>query len=71
MAKWRIATRIRQRRTRSRFHDEIETLKTTYFHLAYLQQTLGILQRNAVLLQQVEQQAEAHYSPAKEISRMS
>jgi len=42
--------------------DEIETLKTTYFHLAYLQQTLGILQQNAALLQQIEQQAEAHYS---------
>ena len=42
--------------------DEIETLKTTYFHLAYLQQTLGILQRNAALLEQVEQQTEAHYS---------
>src|SRR6266566_2683916 len=35
--------------------DEIETLKTTYFHLAYLQQ-------NAALLQQIEQQAGAHYS---------
>lgn len=42
--------------------DEIEILKTTYFHLAYLQQTLGILQRDAALLQQIEQQAEAHYS---------
>jgi len=42
--------------------DEIETLKTTYFHLAYLQQTLGILQRNAALLEQMEQEAEAHYS---------
>ena len=42
--------------------DEIEMLKATYFHLAYLQQTLGILQRDDVLLQQVEQQAEAHYS---------
>lgn len=42
--------------------DEIETLKTTYFHLAYLQQTLGILQRDAALLQQIEQQTEAHYS---------
>ena len=42
--------------------DEIEILKTTYFHLAYLQQTLGTLQRNAALLEQVEQQAEAHYS---------
>src|ERR1700722_1794768 len=42
--------------------DETEILKTTYFHLAYLQQTLGTIQRNATLLQQVEQQAEAHYS---------
>ena len=42
--------------------DEIEMLKTTYFHLANLQQTLSILQRNAALLQQVEQQVEAHYS---------
>jgi len=41
---------------------EIETLKTTYFRLAYLQQTLGTLQRNAALLQQVEAQAEARYS---------
>src|SRR3984957_15318591 len=42
--------------------DETEILKTTYFHLAYLQQTLGTIQRNATLLQQVEQQAGAHYS---------
>ncbi len=42
--------------------DEIEMLKTTYFHLANLEQTLSILQRNAALLQQVEQQVEAHYS---------
>lgn len=42
--------------------DEIETLKTTYFHLTYLQQTLGILEQNAALLQQIEQQATAHYS---------
>lgn len=42
--------------------DEIEILKTTYFKLAYLQQTLGILQRDAALLQQMEQQAEGHYS---------
>jgi outer membrane protein, heavy metal efflux system len=41
---------------------EMETLKTTYLRLAYLQQTFGILQRDAVLLQQAEQQAEAHYS---------
>ena len=42
--------------------DEVETLKTAYVHLAYLQQTLGILQRNAALLEQVAHQAEAHYS---------
>lgn len=42
--------------------DEIETLKTTYFQLAYLQQTLGILHRDDALLQQIEQQAEARYS---------
>ena len=42
--------------------DETEILKTTYFKLAYLQQTLGILQRDAALLQQMEQQAEGHYS---------
>jgi outer membrane protein, heavy metal efflux system len=42
--------------------DEIEALKTTYYQLAYLQQTLGILHRDDALLQQIEQQAEAHYS---------
>ena len=42
--------------------DEVEMLKTTYFHLAYLQQTLSTIERNGALLQQVEQQAEAHYS---------
>lgn len=42
--------------------DEIESLKTAYFHLAYLQQSLGILQQNQTLLQQIEQQAAAHYS---------
>ncbi len=41
--------------------DEIEKLKTTYFRLAYLQQALGILQRDDLLLQQIEQQARAHY----------
>lgn len=43
-------------------YDEIEKLKAIYFQLSYLQQTLGILQRNDALLRQVEQQAEAHYS---------
>ena len=42
--------------------DEIENLKTTYFHLGYLQQTLSTLQRNSTLLQEMEQQAEARYS---------
>jgi cobalt-zinc-cadmium efflux system outer membrane protein len=42
--------------------DEIEKLKAAYFHLAYLQQTLGILQRDAVLLQQIEEQARNRYS---------
>ena len=42
--------------------DEIEMLKTTYAHLAYLRQTLGILQQNAALLQQIEENAAAHYS---------
>lgn len=44
------------------WQDEIEALKTTYFHLAYLQQTLGILQQDASLLQEMEEQAAAHYS---------
>jgi outer membrane protein, heavy metal efflux system len=42
--------------------DEIEKLTTSYIQLAYLQQTLGILQQNAALLQQVYEQATAHYS---------
>lgn len=42
--------------------DEIESLKTTYLHLAYLQRTLGILQQNATLLEQIEEQVGARYS---------
>ena len=42
--------------------DEVEKLKTVYVQLAYLQQTLGILQQDDALLQQIEQQASAHYS---------
>lgn len=41
--------------------DEIEKLKAAYFRLAYLQQTLGILERNDALAQQVAQVAEARY----------
>src|SRR5437660_8173340 len=36
-------------------------LKMVYFQLAYIQQTLGILQRSDDLLNQVEQAAEARY----------
>jgi outer membrane protein TolC len=42
--------------------DEIEKLKLAYFQLAYLQQTILLLQQNDVLLQQVAAQATAHYS---------
>src|SRR5260370_35041564 len=36
-------------------------LKMVYFQLAYIQQTLGILQKSDDLLNQVEQAAEARY----------
>jgi outer membrane protein TolC len=39
----------------------IETLKLVYFQLAYLQQTLPVLERNDQLLGQIEQAAEARY----------
>src|SRR5581483_69227 len=39
----------------------LEKLKTAYFQLAYLQQTLGILQRNDNLLNEIGQIAESHY----------
>jgi outer membrane protein, heavy metal efflux system len=39
----------------------IETLKLTYFHLAYLQQTLPTLERNDQILSQIQQVAESHY----------
>ncbi|HTC92148.1 MAG TPA: TolC family protein [Terriglobales bacterium] len=39
----------------------VEKLKAAYFQLAYLQQTLGILQRNDNLLNDVQQIAESHY----------
>lgn len=39
----------------------IESLKQVYFQLAYIQQTLGILQRNDQLLNQVQQVAENRY----------
>ena len=39
----------------------IEKLKTAYFRLAYLQQTLSILEHNDQLLKDVEQIVESHY----------
>lgn len=39
----------------------IENLKQMYFRLAYIQQTLGILQRNNQLLNQVQEVAENRY----------
>ena len=39
----------------------IESLKQLYFHLAYIQQTLDILQRNDQLLGQVQEVAENRY----------
>src|SRR6267143_1120266 len=39
----------------------VGNLKMVYFHLAYIQQTLGVLQRSDALLNQVQEAAEAHY----------
>ena len=39
----------------------VGNLKTVYFELAYIQQTLGVLQKSDELLNQVEQAAEARY----------
>ena len=39
----------------------IETLKLAYFQLAYLQQTLPVLERDGQLLDQIQQVAESHY----------
>src|SRR5258707_14470949 len=50
--------------------DEIEKLKTAYFHLAYLQQTLGILQRDDTLLQQIEEQARNRYRSEEHTSEL-
>jgi outer membrane protein, heavy metal efflux system len=40
----------------------VGNLKIVYFQLAYIQQTLGVLQRSDELLNQVEQATEARYS---------
>lgn len=39
----------------------ITQLKAAYFHLAFFQQTLAVLDRNGKLLEQIEKIAEAHY----------
>jgi outer membrane protein TolC len=39
----------------------IETLKLAYFQLAYLQQTLPVLERNDQVLTEIQQAAESHY----------
>ena len=39
----------------------IEQVKATYFQLAYIQKTLGVLERNQTLLDQIEKIAEARY----------
>ena len=39
----------------------VGNLKMVYFHLAYIQQTLGVLQRSDALLTQVQEAAEARY----------
>jgi len=39
----------------------IEQLKAAYFHLAYIQSTLSVLDRDGKLLEQIEKLAEAHY----------
>lgn len=39
----------------------VGTLKTTYFSLAYIQQTVGVLERSGDLLNEVQEAAEARY----------
>src|ERR1700693_4444083 len=39
----------------------VGNLKMVYFHLAYIQQTLGVLQRSDELLSQLQEAAEARY----------
>jgi outer membrane protein, heavy metal efflux system len=43
----------------------VEQVKTAYFHLAYLQQTLSILERDDKLLEEIEKVAEARYRTGK------
>jgi len=43
----------------------VEQLKATYFRLAYIQKTLGVLQRDENLLEQIAKISEAHYRVGK------
>src|SRR5579859_216141 len=52
---------IRRADSASVKRDVIDKLKSTYFRLAYLQQTLPILERNNELLNDVQQIAESRY----------
>lgn len=46
--------------------DIVSNLKKVYFQLAYIQETLAILQRDEVLLKQIEQAAEDRYRVGQE-----
>jgi outer membrane protein TolC len=56
----RDADVIRQKLEAAR-RSVFQQVKEAYFQLAYIQQTLGILDRNDKLLEQIEKIAEAHY----------
>src|SRR5258708_2916981 len=52
---------IRRADSASVTRDVVDKLKSAYFRLAYLQQTLSILERNSELLNDVQQIAESRY----------
>lgn len=54
-------TEFRHSQSESVRRQVIEELKSAYFQLAYLQQTLAVLERNDKLLGDIEQIAESHY----------
>ncbi len=54
-------TDVRRQNVEMVRRDEIEKLRAAYFRLAYLQQTLAILQHNDALVQEMAQAAEARY----------
>ena len=66
--KRKLRSVVAQRESDSRSHQSesvrrqvIEDLKSAYFQLAYLQQTLAVLEQNDRLLGDMEQIAESHY----------